>query len=223
MQILRCLELQRNGITSSDIRLEVQLNAECSLLVEVEIRSTMRDLKLANEEQGLGLTSFPCPLCVAGKKDIADPEKIKSGFPINRSNEEMHNAGHMARTNPFQLNREELGARLKGSKAVPLTMGDQPIVKNAFESLHFKLSLGRWIKKIIVHLNAGIYVWSIDKQLREAFHPHEQQLNNDMCKILGIQKRMNLQVFLFYPISSPPNLIGLALPHLAPLGSHRTI
>ena len=59
------------------------------MLCEVEIRSTMRDLKLANEEQGLGLTSFPCPLCDAGKSDMRDPERIQSGFPINRSTEKM--------------------------------------------------------------------------------------------------------------------------------------
>ena len=164
------------------------------MLCEVEIRSTMRDLKLANEEQGLGLTSFPCPLCDAGKSDMRDPERIQSGFPINRSTEKMHNLGHMARVNPFQWNKEELANRLKGTKAIPLTMNNQDIAKNSFESLHFKLSLGRWIKIFLAHLNAGLYVWSVDRNLKDTFQPHEDQLNRDMCKVLGIQKRLNLQV-----------------------------
>ena len=206
MQILRCLELQRSAIASSDIRLEVQLSEACSLLVEIDIRSTMRDLKLAIEEQGLGLNTFPCTLCDAGRDDMRDPEKIKLGFPINRSNELMHSAGHMARVNPLNLNKEELGARLKGSKGVPLTLGDKPIVRNSFESLHFKLSLGRWVKKILAHLNAGIYVWSIDKNLKASFQPHEQQLNSDLCKVLGIQKRLNLQGNEADKILNPRNI-----------------
>ena len=38
MQVLGLIELQRNAITSDDIRLEVDLSADYSLLIDIEIR-----------------------------------------------------------------------------------------------------------------------------------------------------------------------------------------
>ena len=146
------------------------------------------------EEDGLGLSSFPCSLCDSGKTDIRDPDKIKEGFKINRSSEALHSAGHMARINPNQLNREQLAMQLKGSKAIPLSLGgNQAPARKCYESLHFKLSMARFVKNILARLNAGIYVWQIDQKLRPLLQPHEDQLAKQLCKVLGIQQRLSIQ------------------------------
>ena len=191
------MESQRHALTSSDIRLEVQLDQNLSLLAEIEIRSTMKDQKLLQEESGLGLSNYPCTLCLASKNEIRDPENIIRGFPINRTNELLHNAGHLARLNPANLNRAQLGEVLKGSKSVPLTLGDAPMVRNAFESLHFKLSIARWLVKILARVNAKMYIWAIDKNLKPSFQPFEDDLTNKMTKVLGLQKRLQIQVSLW--------------------------
>ena len=193
MQVLRLVETQRNALNSCDIRMEVELNKDFSLLCEIEIRSTMRDLKLAQEEAGLGLTNFPCSLCHASKQDIRNPDLIRQGFVINRTLEEMHKAGHYARLNPDGLNREQLGLVLKGSKGIPVTMGDKPILNNAFDSLHFKLGIARFLKNILVRVNSGFFFWNIDQKLRNAFEAHQNILNSQLTKVLGIQKRQQLQ------------------------------
>ena len=99
----------------------------------------MKDLKLLIEDSGLGLSNFPCSLCQAHRNEIRNPANIRQGFPINRSYDSLNQAGHLARLNPNKLNRAQLGAKLKGSKAIPLTLGNESMVNNAFESLHFKL------------------------------------------------------------------------------------
>lgn len=206
MQILRAVEIERNALNSPDIRMEVQLNEDFSLLADFEIRQTMRDMKLQQEEDGLGLSSFPCILCDADKSDIRDPDKIRRGFPINRSTEGLHQAGHMARVNPDGLNREQLGARLKGSKAVPLTRSGQQTARNSFESLHFKLSMARWVKNIFARVNAGLNIWSIDQKLRPTYQPHEEHLLNQMTRVLGIQRRLQIQGNEANKILDPRNI-----------------
>lgn len=171
----------------------MQLGENCSLLAEIEIRSTMRDMKLMQEESGLGLNNFPCTLCESSKDDIRDPEIIRRGFVINRTNDSLHSAGHYARLNPDNLNREQLGEILKGSKGVPVTIGNSPILNNSFESLHFKLSMARWLKGIIARVNSGLYVWSIDQKLRHTYQPFEDDLNTQLTRVLGIQRRMQLE------------------------------
>ena len=189
----RVVEIQRNALSSSDLRMEVQLGDNCSLLIEVEIRSTMRDLKLLQEESGLGLNNYPCTLCDSSKDEIRDPEKIRQGFVINRTSDALHSAGHYARTNPQNLTREQLGAVLKGSKGVPVTLGNSAVVNYSFESLHFKLSIARWLKGIIARVNSGIYVWSIDQTLRKTYQPYEEHLNTQLAKVLGIQRRLQME------------------------------
>ena len=193
MQVLRIIELQRSALSSKDVRLEVKLSEDYSLLVQFTIRETMRDMKLQQEEEGLGLSTYPCTLCDADKEAIKDPEHIQRGFPINRSIDILHRAGHMARINPTNLNRDQLGARLKGSKAVPLTEEDQGTANKSFETLHFKLSMGRFFKNILVRVNAGIFVWQIDQTLRPSFQPHEDRLERQLCRVLGIQQRLSMQ------------------------------
>ena len=81
MQVLRIIELQRSALSSKDVRLEVKLSEDYSLLVQFTIRETMRDMKLQQEEEGLGLSTYPCTLCDADKEAIKDPEHIQRGFP----------------------------------------------------------------------------------------------------------------------------------------------
>ena len=206
MQLLRVVEIQRNALNSNDIRMEVQISEEFSLLAEFEIRQTMRDMKMQLEEDGLGLSTFPCILCDADKGEIRNPDKIRRGFPMNRSTEALHQAGHLARVNPDNLNREQLGAQLKGSKSVPLTKSTQQTARNCFESLHFKLALARWIKNIFARVNAGLNVWPIDQKLKQAFQPHEDNLMNQMCRTLGIQRRLQIQGNEATKILDPRNI-----------------
>ena len=193
MQVLRAVEIERSALNSTDIRMEVELSEDFSLLAEFEIRQTMRDMKMQQEEDGLGLTSFPCTLCDASKNEIRNPEKIRSGFPMNRTTEDLQRAGHLARLNPGNLNRDQLGALLKGSKAVPFSISNEQTSRYCFESLHFKLSMARWIKNIFARVNAGLSVWPIDQDLKKTYKPHEDQLIIQMCKILGIQRRLQIQ------------------------------
>ena len=46
MQVLRVVENERSALNSPDIRMEVQLSEDFSLLAEFEIRQTMRDMKM---------------------------------------------------------------------------------------------------------------------------------------------------------------------------------
>ena len=151
-------------------------------------------MKLLVEDSGLGLSNFPCTLCEANKSEIRDPENIRQGFPISRTYESLHQAGHLARLNPNKLSRAQLGEKLKGSKAIPLTLGNASMVNNAFEALHFKLSIARWLVKIIGRVNAKIFVWAIDQSLKPSFQPFEDHLLNQMTKVLGIQRRLQIQV-----------------------------
>ena len=196
VQVLRIVERQRNALNSSDTRIEVQLSEEITLLAEIEIRSTMKDIKLLEEETGMGLSNFPCTLCEASKSDIRDPVNITRGFPVTRTLTGLHRTGHLARINPDGLNRTQLGELLKGSKAVPLTLGEAPMIHNSYESLHFKLSMARWLKNILVRVNSKIYVWNLDQALKQICRPHEDLLDNQMTMVLGLQKRLQLQVIL---------------------------
>ena len=65
----------------------------------------------------------------------------------------LHKAGHLALVNPDNLNRVQVDAVLKGSKSVmPLIEGSQETARISFESLHFKLSVARWINSINVQV-----------------------------------------------------------------------
>lgn len=206
MQVLRVVENERSALNSPDIRMEVQLSEDFSLLAEFEIRQTMRDMKMQQEEDGLGLNTFPCTLCDANKSEIRSPDKIRIGFRMNRTTDGLHQAGHLARVNPGNLNREQLGSLLKGSKAVPLTSSTQQTARCCYEALHFKLAMARWIKNIFARINAGLNIWSIDKELRKTFTPHEDHLISGLCKVLGIQRRLQIQGNEAEKILNPRNI-----------------
>ena len=216
VQVLRIVERQRNALNSSDTRIEVQLSEEMTLLAEIEIRSTMKDIKLLEEETGMGLSNFPCTLCEASKSDIRDPVNITRGFPVTRTLTGLHRTGHLARINPDGLNRTQLGELLKGSKAVPLTLGEAPMIHNSYESLHFKLSMARWLKNILVRVNSKIYVWNLDQALKQICRPHEDLLENQMTMVLGLQKRLQLQVILEVFMPKVSNFFQW-IPSLSPL------
>ena len=206
MQVLRVVEVQRSALNSQDVRMEVKLTDDFSILVQFEIRQTMRDMKMQMEEDGLGLSSFPCMLCDADKNEIRDQHKIKTGFPMNRSTEGLHQSGNLARLNPAGLNKTQLGALLRGSKTVPLTEGNQETARNSFESLHFKLSMARWIRNIFVRVNAGLNIWPIDQKLKQTVQPHEDNFTNQLCKVLGIQRRLQIQGNEASKILAPGNI-----------------
>ena len=58
MQVLCVVELQRDALTMPEIRMEVDLNDDYSLLAKITIHSTMIDMKLREEQLGLGLTTI---------------------------------------------------------------------------------------------------------------------------------------------------------------------
>ena len=60
--------------------------------------------------------------------------------------------------------------------------------------LKASLSLARWLVKIIGRVNAKIFVWAIDQNLKASFQPYENHLLNQMAKVLGIQRRLQIQV-----------------------------
>ena len=70
------------------------------------------------------------------------------------------------------------------------------MIHNSYESLHFKLSMARWLKNILVRVNSKIYVWNLDQALKQICRPHEDLLENQMTMVLGLQKRLQLQVIL---------------------------
>ena len=53
--------------------------------------------------------------------------------------------------------------------------------------------MARWIKNIFARVNAGLNVWPIDQKLKPAFQPHEDHLLNQMTRVLGIQRRLQIQ------------------------------
>ena len=53
--------------------------------------------------------------------------------------------------------------------------------------------MARWIKNIFARVNAELSVWPIDQDLKKTYKPHEDQLIIQMCKILGIQRRLQIQ------------------------------
>ena len=51
--------------------------------IKVEIKDTMKDLKLKGSISGLG--GADCIICITRQCDWTDIENIKRGFPVNRS------------------------------------------------------------------------------------------------------------------------------------------
>lgn len=192
MQLLRIVEKQRSALTDDTVRLEVVLDDYC-LLLAIQIHSTMQDLKLVQESQGLGLSTYPCHLCDASREDIRNILKIKEGFPINRTQEKLQMAADIARINPQKLSKEQLGPILKGSKAPPLSSSSKSVLENSFEPLHFKLSIARWVRNIMIRINAGLFVWNIEANLKQLFTAHEYELDKGLRRLLGIQTRLQIQ------------------------------
>ena len=179
MCVLRVIEKQRSALTNSEVRLEVDLG-EYSLL-------------LLQEQQGLGLSTYPCHLCDASRDDMRNIQLIKQGFPINRTQEKMMIAGETARINPGRLTKSQLAPILKGSKATPLSSSLKSVAENSFEPLHFKLSLARWLRGIMIRVNAGLFTWNIDQTLKPIFKMQEYELDKGLQRVLGIQTRMQIQ------------------------------
>ena len=56
------------------------------VIIQLEIRDTMKDLKLKRKISGLGGAN--CILCVSKQNDWTDPASIHEGFPITRESDE---------------------------------------------------------------------------------------------------------------------------------------
>ena len=54
-----------------------------------------------------------------------------------------------------------------------------------FDALHAMLSFGRWILKIVTHLNGGLTTWNLEGDLKSLIEPIQVKLKSDMLQILG--------------------------------------
>ena len=67
-----------------------------------------------------------------------------------------------------------------------------------FDALHAMLAFGRWILKIVTHLNAGLTTWSLAGDLKSFVEPIQVKLKSDMLLILGTIFKMEAERLISY-------------------------
>ena len=78
------IENERSAL--SNCSMKVQLSDKYSLkATKIIIDTSKIDKKLADEQGGLGLSTYPCLLCTASKDEQRDRQCIMNGFLINRT------------------------------------------------------------------------------------------------------------------------------------------
>ena len=87
------------------------------------------------------------------------------------------------RINPERENKQKLVELSEGVSSAPIAKGETAMA--GFDALHAMLSFGRWILKIICHLNAGLTVWKIEGDMKSYVEPIKEKLKSDMLQILG--------------------------------------
>ena len=192
--ILRDIEKRRTALNMGDgstLAMLIQLTDDYVLRIRYNINQAKVDLKWRIQMAGLGMSTFPCTLCDAKKEDIRDPDKIKAGFPINRTDELAKELGELSRINPLGLSSKEILDETKGYKNIPLISVDAYL--SAFDPLHCLISFGRWLKKIIIHENSGITEWAIEADLKEEVKVHEQIFSEELLRYHGINMKFELE------------------------------
>ena len=78
------IENERSALSNCSLKVhkseKYSLNAN-----DIIIDTSKIDKKLADEQGGLGLSTFPCLLCTSSKDEHRERNLVMQGFPINRS------------------------------------------------------------------------------------------------------------------------------------------
>ena len=115
---------------------------------------------------------------------MSDPDRIRSGFKINRTTATLVKAEETLRYNPMDLPFKQLKEVAAGSKGVPLY--DVNREKLRYDPLHTVIML-RFEYNVLWRLNSGIRgTWDITQKDRETYKLYERELQDLLAQHLGI-------------------------------------
>ena len=151
---------------------------------EINIDTSKIDKKLADEQGGLGNSTYPCLLCTFSKDDHRDRNLVSEGFPINRTYAKGVTEGERMRVNADLSSRSELLEKTQGWKGIPLLTSEY--ARRGFDDLHSCESWGRWIVKIMIRLVGGINCWKIEGLLKPLYETNKQVVREEVMKLIGV-------------------------------------
>lgn len=152
--VIVATDTARNNLNKNGVK--VMVNGT-EVIVEVEIKDTMKDLKLKKSISGLG--GADCILCKTKQSDWTDLSKIEEGFSINRSNEDTvrlyNELISKSNTDEIQRCRNDFNVR-EGITKCPLTTSDQ----HSITITHSYINVTTWFLKVLYRLNSEYFVWT---------------------------------------------------------------
>ena len=137
----------------------IPLNDVDSLIFRVKLKLTQLDGKA--RAQSSGLRGAFCLMCTASKKDAHDIEKIKAGFPINRTMDSIHEKFEALKVQnddgEWVIPRQsgDYNDR-QGLTSQPLTHQD---VVTDFSVLHSLIRSLYFFEQLAYRINAEVYKW----------------------------------------------------------------
>ena len=124
--------------------------------VAIEIKDTMKDLKLKKAISGLG--GADCILCKTRQCDCIDLPKIEEGFKTNRKNEDTVKLYNdlISNSDDGEIKKSNSDFHIsEGITKSPLTMSDQ----HSITITHSYINVTTWFLKLMYRLNAEYFVW----------------------------------------------------------------
>ena len=160
-----CVPIENERAALSNCSLKVKISDKYTLnATTINIDTSKIDKKLADEQGGLGNSTYPCLMCTYSKDDHRDKHLVMKGFPIDRTYKDGVTEGERMRVNADLSSRGELVERTRGWKSIPLLTSEY--ARRGFDDLHSCESWGRWVIKIMIRLAAAINCWNIDGSLK---------------------------------------------------------
>ena len=104
-----CVPIENERFALSSCSLKVKISDDYTLnATDIKIDTSKIDKKLADEQGGLGLSTYPCLMCTNSKEDHRNKEMVLQGFPINRTYADGVTEGERMRVNADLSTRSEL-------------------------------------------------------------------------------------------------------------------
>ena len=183
------IENERSALCNCTLK--VKISDEYTLnATEINIDTSKIDKTLADEQGGLGLSTYPCLLCTFSKDEHRDKDKVMQGFPINRVYAEGVTEGERMRVNADLSTQQDLIIKTKGWKKIPLL--ESEYARRGFDDLHSSESWGRWAIQIIIKLCANIYCWIIDVTLKSLYETTKQTVREKLIRLIGVDIGMDI-------------------------------
>ena len=137
--------------------------------VVVHTKCTMSQLDTKAIEIATGLTGCHCTMCTVSEKNAKDPERIKEGFPIDRSILDLHQLYEELPKDPNNPNAllsipgESYEEGRQGLKQKPQVSSDD-MLRN-FPVLHSYLRVLDYFENLTYRVNSGVQIWGKGKKI----------------------------------------------------------